>query len=185
MRKPLFHANLIQKQKFIYLVFAAAPASTLHPIRVAENRAARPHIPNLRPDRHPKNADVYETLGVRRQFPEELQRRAETALARALRPSAPRILRETGLAANSGVHRAFHRRKGPQHVAFTFRALPPHKLVELCDAGEQAVRGRRSPLINAGNRAGGADARHAGPGPPGAEDVAAPRTLEQSRRRGE
>lgn len=163
-------------------VFAAASPSTLHPIRVAENRAARlaarPHLPFTRPDRQPKNADVFRILGVRNQFPAELQKRAETALARALRPSAPRILRETGKAANSGVHRAFHRRKGPQHVAFTFRALPPHKLSELCDAGEQQVRDRGSPLTDAGNRAGGADARSAGPASLGTEDVAAPRTLD-------
>ncbi len=64
-----------------------------------------------RTDRTPKTADVFRVLGVRNQFPAELKKRAKTALVRALGQSAPRILRETGLAANSGVHRAFHRRK--------------------------------------------------------------------------
>ena len=142
--RRLFTACVRSMWSYACEVFAAAPPSTLRPIRSAENRAARlaalPHLPPPPPNRYPRNADVFGVLGVKNQFLPELQRRATTALTRALGPKAPRILRETGREANSDTHRSYLR-KGPRHVAFTFRALPHDTLATLCEQAEAAERG--------------------------------------------
>lgn len=144
-KRLLFTACIRSLWTYACETSAAAPVSTLRPIWAAENRAVRtatrPHLPPPPPNRHHRNSVSYGALGVSRQLPEEIRRRAHTALTRALGPKAPRLWRETGRAVNCEVHRTYFAPRGPKQVAATFRALPPQLLAELCEQRREAPSG--------------------------------------------